>query len=57
MLKDLVDKEQPTVLCLQETKLQNKDSVTQTWAHILVGYKGHFNHCGAKAGYSGTAYV
>jgi hypothetical protein len=52
-LKDLIEKEQPTCLGLQETKLQKKNE--DSYAHILDGYTAHFNSCTAKKGYSGTA--
>lgn len=52
-LKDLIAQEQPSILGLQETKLQGKNE--DTYRHIIEGYKAHFNSCTAKNGYSGTA--
>lgn len=52
-LKDLMEQERPTILGLQETKLQKKGE--GGFMHIIEGYKAHFNSCTAKNGYSGTA--
>jgi exodeoxyribonuclease-3 len=48
--------EKPIAICLQETKLQDLDSVTMEYSHILGDdYIPYFNHCSKKKGYSGTA--
>ncbi|XP_021724212.1 DNA-(apurinic or apyrimidinic site) lyase, chloroplastic-like [Chenopodium quinoa] len=53
---ELAQREDFDVLCLQETKLQEKD--VETVRDLLEGYENSFWTCSiAKAGYSGTAIV
>jgi|GEM_PF-100716 len=52
-LESLVATEQPDILCLQETKLQ-EDHV-KIFADVLPGYHSHFSCSTSKKGYSGTA--
>lgn len=55
-LTNMIESEKPTAICLQETKLQDLDSLTQQYGTILgESYKAHFAHCSVKKGYSGTA--
>ncbi|MCR9291599.1 MAG: exodeoxyribonuclease III [bacterium] len=49
--RDFVQREQPEILCLQETKAEPAQ-VDLQWAEEL-GYQ-HFWNCAAKKGYSGT---
>lgn len=52
----LAQREDFDILCLQETKLQEKD--VETVKNLLEGYESSFWTCSvAKAGYSGTAIV
>jgi exodeoxyribonuclease III len=53
VLKGLVAKHKPDVLCLQETKLQ--DSHVPDFKDCLPGYEGHFTCSQTKLGYAGTA--
>lgn len=50
--REYLEKQQPDVLCLQETKAQ-PEQVDLGWAEDL-GYTHHWN-CAEKKGYSGTA--
>lgn len=52
ILKDLVEKEKPIAVCLQETKLNKNE---KKYTELLKGYTSHFNYCKKKKGYSGTA--
>ncbi|XP_010672939.1 DNA-(apurinic or apyrimidinic site) endonuclease, chloroplastic isoform X2 [Beta vulgaris subsp. vulgaris] len=53
---ELAQREDFDVLCLQETKLQEKD--VETVRDLLEGYENSFWTCSiAKAGYSGTAII
>ncbi len=54
-LVHLLEDEEPVAICIQETKFQNLDSITQSYKHLIPNYTGYFNHCKAKKGYSGTA--
>ncbi|EMI58494.1 endonuclease/exonuclease/phosphatase family protein [Rhodopirellula sallentina] len=50
--RDYLESEQPTIVCLQETKAR-PEQVDTSWADEL-GYEQLWN-CAEKAGYSGTA--
>lgn len=52
-LKNFVEKINPDILCVQETKL-HEESKPSMDSFKLNGYKGYFNFA-AKKGYSGTA--
>eukprot|EP00596_Hydrurales_sp_CCMP1899_P003875 CAMPEP_0119040228 /NCGR_PEP_ID=MMETSP1177-20130426/10089_1 /TAXON_ID=2985 /ORGANISM="Ochromonas sp, Strain CCMP1899" /LENGTH=454 /DNA_ID=CAMNT_0007005071 /DNA_START=4373 /DNA_END=5737 /DNA_ORIENTATION=- len=53
VLDELVDKENPDILCLQETKLQNIGDL----GDLLVnrGYSSYWTYSEVKKGYAGTA--
>ncbi|MFG0254696.1 MAG: exodeoxyribonuclease III [Rhodopirellula sp. JB053] len=50
--RDYLESEQPTIVCLQETKAR-PEQVDTSWA-VELGYEQSWN-CAEKAGYSGTA--
>jgi hypothetical protein len=52
MFINLVDKHQPDIICLQETKLQ--ECAVDEYRGILEGYNSHWHCSSAKKGYSGT---
>ena len=54
-LKMLVEKEEPTCLCLQETKLSEDVKLSEMAQYKFKNYIGHFNTSRARKGYSGTA--
>jgi len=55
-LTQLVESEKPTAICLQETKLQDLESLTQQYSTILgESYSAHFSHCSRTKGRHGTA--
>eukprot|EP00850_Spirogloea_muscicola_P006356 SM000030S11365 [mRNA] locus=s30:292559:296336:- [translate_table: standard] len=55
LLEELVLREDPDVICLQETKLQDKD-VDKVRSQVPLSYKSTYWNCSnARLGYSGTA--
>jgi exonuclease III len=54
-IKNLIDLENVDVLCLQETKMQDKHVADMTDALALEGWRIHWNCSTTKAGYSGVA--
>jgi exodeoxyribonuclease III len=53
--KKLVEAESVDVLCLQETKVQDKHASDWKADHLMDGWVAKFSCSTAKAGYSGTA--
>eukprot|EP00850_Spirogloea_muscicola_P006070 SM000028S10164 [mRNA] locus=s28:753933:757696:- [translate_table: standard] len=55
LLEELALREDPDVICLQETKLQDKD-VDKVRSQVPLSYKSTYWNCSnARLGYSGTA--
>lgn len=48
---NIIDKHNPDIICLQETKLQNSDG----FQSFLPNYHAHWLHSTKKKGYAGTA--
>ncbi|CAM9841926.1 unnamed protein product [Ectocarpus sp. 12 AP-2014] len=54
-LRRMVEKEMPDIICLQETKIQEKDVEALRAQDILPGYASEWSCSRTKLGYSGTA--
>jgi exodeoxyribonuclease-3 len=52
VLQNLVNKHQPDILCLQETKIQ--EQMVDEYRDLLPNYCSYWNCCTVKKGYSGT---
>ena len=55
VLEELVNKVDPDVLCLQETKLQTSHVTTDGYENLLTGYNSYWTCSETKKGYAGNA--